>query len=300
MWGIQALVVPHCQKVSREYRMSFECSQPLEAELENRVEYVQVTSCGEDTLQSGRQAVLIEEPLLIEIEGRPYSVVMRTPGEEIVHAAGFCLAEGFVERIEDFASISYCDQSDSNVVTVTLQPDRRKKVSPLLERGAFLSQTSCGICGKKMLKDLDQILKPIESDIRISVDQVMACVRQLLSRQLLFRQTRSSHATMLFDARLNLLAVAEDVGRHNALDKAIGKVFLNRGLADLRLGILSSRMSYEMVQKAGRAHLPILLSLSRPTSLAIELGLKLNMSLACALNETRISIYCGGERLQHK
>jgi FdhD protein len=103
---------------------------------------------------------------------------------------------------------------------------------------------------------------------------------------------------MLFDSKLDLLGVAEDVGRHTALDKAIGKVFMGGQLAKARLAVLSSRMSYELVQKAARAHLAILISISRPTGLAVELGKTLNMTLACLSKKNGLLVFCGKERLK--
>ncbi|UCF56285.1 MAG: formate dehydrogenase accessory sulfurtransferase FdhD, partial [Deltaproteobacteria bacterium] len=224
-------------------------------------------------------------------------VVMRTPGEEIFHAAGFCLAEGLVDRPEDFATVGYCDEMDPNVVSIKLRPERRKKVSALLKRRGFVSQTSCGICGKEMIKDLCQILTPITDEVKFNVSQAIACADQLAQYQDLYEKTCSSHAVMLYDSQLGVLAVAEDVGRHNALDKAIGKVFMGGQLAKARLAVLSSRISYELVQKAGRAQLPVLVSFSRPTVLAVELAQKLNMTLACMKYESGLLVFCGEERL---
>lgn len=249
-----------------------------------------------DACRSYQQELIGEEPLLIRIEDKPYSVVMRTPGEEIFHAAGFCLSEGLVDRPDDLATIGYCHQVDSNVVDVRLQPERAKKVFSLLQRRGFISQTSCGICGKELLEDLSQILSPIIDENRIHVREAIASVGQLVQGQNLYKKTRGSHAVMLMDSQLEVLSLAEDVGRHNALDKAIGKVFMTRQLENAQLAVLSSRISYELVQKAGRAGLSILLSMSRPTALAVELGEKLNMSLACAGDKAGLLVFCGDER----
>ena len=119
------------------------------------------------TRQIRKQALILEEPLSIRIEGNPYSVVMRTPGDELAHAAGFCLAEGIVEIPEDFATLGFCTEDDVNVVTATLVPDRRKQVHDILNRQGFISQTSCGICGKELLSDLYQIVKPVGTTMTI-------------------------------------------------------------------------------------------------------------------------------------
>ena len=263
----------------------------------NSTQYHHVVRCEGDTCRAYEQELIGEEPLLIRIEGQPYSVVMRTPGEEIFHVAGFCLAEGLVDSPEDFATIGYCKEMDPNVVTVKLQPERRKKVSSLLKRRGFISQTSCGICGKEMIKDLRQILTTVTDATRINMSQAISCIDQLARHQDYYKRTRASHAVMLFDLQFHVLSLAEDVGRHNALDKAIGKVFMGGKLAEARLAVLSSRISYELVQKAARARLPILISISRPTALAVDLGKNLNMTLACAVKESGLLVFCGEERL---
>jgi len=247
-----------------------------------------------------QEELIGEEPLLIRVEGHPYSVVMRTPGDEIFHVAGFCLAEGLVDEPEDFATLGFCNQMDSNVATVTLQPERRKKVATLLKRRGFISQTSCGICGKELIKDICQDLVPTTDKIKISISQALECIYQFPRYQGLYKKTRSAHAAMLFDSELRFMAMGEDVGRHNALDKAIGKAFLGKCLPKARLAVLSSRISYELVQKAARAHLPIILSISRPTALAVELGHTLNMTLACISKKNGLLVFCGEERLYGK
>jgi FdhD protein len=117
-----------------------------------------VLRCEGGVCQTGSHELIGEEPLLIRIDEKPYSVVMRTPGEELFHASGFCLGEGIADSPDDFLTIGYCKDLDPNVIDVRLKPERREKVQELLERRGFVSQTSCGICGKEMVKDLYQIL----------------------------------------------------------------------------------------------------------------------------------------------
>ncbi|MDM8537444.1 formate dehydrogenase accessory sulfurtransferase FdhD [Desulfobacterales bacterium HSG17] len=237
-----------------------------------------------------------EEPLLIQVEGNPYAVVMRTIGDELFHAAGFCLAEGLADRPEDFASIGFCKEMDSNVVTITLNPQRRVKVAHLLERRGFISQTSCGICGKELICDLQQILKPVSDKTYISVEQAESCVTRLSESQKLYRDTGTSHASMIFNSRFEQMSAAEDVGRHNALDKAIGKVFMDGKLSEACVGVMSSRISYELVQKSARAQIEILIGMSYPTALAVELADSLNMSIACISEKKGFLVFCGQER----
>jgi FdhD protein len=242
------------------------------------------------------QHLIIEEPLSIRVNGKPYSVVMRTPGDELEHAAGFCLVEGLIDQPEDIASIGFCSEEGTNVATVILTSARSTKVAPLLERKGFISQTSCGICGKEVVKDLQQILSPLDHTFKIPVPRILECAENLSEHQDLYKKTNTAHASMIFDSDLNPLAFAEDVGRHNALEKAIGKVFLNHQLPAAVLGLMSSRLSYELVQKAARARLQILVGISRPTALAVELAQCINMTIACAKNKD-LMVFCGEKRL---
>ena len=246
------------------------------------------------------QDFIREEPLFIRVEDRTYAVVMRTPGDEIAHAAGFCLSEGLVESPDDFASIGFCSDIDENSITVTLHEERKNLVSEQLERGGFLSQTSCGICGREMIEDLTNNLKVVEDKSVISYGQVIECVEKFFKHQEYYVRTRGTHAVMLFDSNLDIIVKAEDVGRHNAMDKAIGTLFLGNRLSDIYLAVLSSRISFEIIQKAARAGIPILISIAHPTSMAVELGLKLNMTLVCLDKKSGFIVPCGEKRIRQK
>ena len=246
------------------------------------------------------QDFISEEPLFIRVEDRPYAVVMRTPGDEIAHAAGFCLSEGLVESPEDFDSIGFCSDIDENSVTVTLNEGRKKIVSEQLARGGFLSQTSCGICGREMIEDLTNNLKVVDDESVICYGQVIECVEKFFRHQEYYVRTRGTHAVMLFDSNLDIIVKAEDVGRHNAMDKSIGTLFLGNRLSDVYLAVLSSRISFEIIQKAARAEIPILISISHPTSMAVELGLKLKMTLVCLDKKSGFIVPCGEKRVRAK
>ena len=244
------------------------------------------------------QKLIGEEPLSIRVEGKPYAVVMRTPGDEMAHAAGFCLTEGIIDSPDDLTSIGFCADDDTNVLTVTLTPSRRDKISGILDRRGFVSQTSCGLCGKELVDDLFQLIKPLADTDPIDIKKAHACLEALSNIQPLRKQTLASHAAAIYDGQLELLSVAEDVGRHNALDKAIGKIFLDRKLEQAELVILSSRISYELVQKSARARIPIILAYSRPTALAVELADRLNMTLASMDDDDAgLYVFCREERL---
>lgn len=242
--------------------------------------------------------LLGEEPLSIRVQGHAYAVVMRTPGDEIAHVAGFCLAEGIVESPEDIAELAFCDGAQTNVVTVTLKETRRNKIPRILDRRGYISQTSCGLCGKEIVEDLYQTIRPMENHKRLDVQKVLICLSRLSDHQPLRKKTRAAHAAVIYDTNYQRLSAAEDVGRHNALDKAVGMLFLDHKLKDAAFLILSSRISYELVQKTARARIPVILAVSRPTSLAVELASKLNMTLACLADESGLLVFCGAERLK--
>jgi FdhD protein len=250
----------------------------------------------EKTITPAKHKLIREEPLAIRIEGKPYSVVMRTPGNELAHAAGFCLAEGIVDTIDDIGTIACCDDINPNVVTITLKQSRKETIAELLDRRSFVSQTSCGICGKEIIDELFQRMSPLVEHVQIDPQKALNLSKNLFQLQPLRDVTHASHAAALYSRDYELLSAAEDVGRHNALDKAIGELFLEGRLERASFLILSSRISYELVQKAARARIPIIFAISRPTSLAVELATKLNMTVACLAKKSGLFIFCGKHR----
>lgn len=245
------------------------------------------------------QELVPEEPLSILVQGKSYAVVMRTPGQELAHAAGFCLAEGIVDSPDDLHHIDFCKKEASNAVAIALTEARQALVADRLERKSFLSQTSCGICGKEVIRDLLQEIRPFEQDdLSVPASRVVQCVEALCARQAMHRATKASHAAAAFDAEGRLMSVGEDVGRHNALDKAVGQLFLTEELPQARILLVSSRVSFEMVQKAARARIPILLALSHPTALAVELAESLGMTVITVRGNSRLTVYCGGHRIE--
>lgn len=241
--------------------------------------------------------IINEEPLAIRVQGQPYAVVMRTPGDDLALAAGFAYTEGLVDGQEDMAQLACCDADDANTVTLTLTPGRQQIIAGHLDRRGYISQTSCGICGKALVADLIQQLNPVEDATTLSLAVAEQWIEQLNDIQPLRRKTAASHASALYDDNGALLVVAEDVGRHNALDKAIGRLFLDGQLATAKVAALSSRVSYELVQKAARAGIPIVLGVSRPTQLAVTLARDLNMTLATWARPSGLYIYSNGWRL---
>jgi FdhD protein len=257
-----------------------------------------VIRCYEENCIKCPHDLISEEPLVIRIDGQAYATVMRTPGEETFHAAGFCLSEGIVDDLNDFAAVGFCKDMDANVVEIRLTPESHKRAEKILEKKNLISLTSCGICGRELIEEKLGFLAPASGNIRIRVDDAVRQVEGVQEKQKLYETTRGSHASLILDSGLKLLSISEDVGRHNALDKAIGRLFMTGRLADASVCVLSSRISYEMVVKANRARIPVILSASRPTALAIRLGRTLNMTLACTARENELIIFSGEERIE--
>ena len=238
-------------------------------------------------------AVIVEEPLEIIVDGISYATTMRTPGDDLALAAGFCLAEGLIHRAEDLGSIQACDLEDANQVAVIRAGDH----APPEPRMKLPAASSCGLCGRDMIDDLLQHLPKIDSNLSISAADLLALGDCLHESQRLFKPTGGTHAAALFDAELELLSSAEDVGRHNALDKAIGRLLLGRRLSDAKVAVLSGRCSFEMVQKVARAGIPIVASVSAPTALAVDVAQRIGITLVGFLRRETMTIYTGGERI---
>ncbi len=246
---------------------------------------------------SESQYLVGEAPLSILVQGQPFFTGMRTPGDEIAHAAGFCLAEGLAETAEDIESIVYADESDTNLVQVRLTLGRWEKVSKrLAEKGNNI--TGFGQGPEEAVEFLARTVAPLPEGKKISLGKGFACLNELNLHQPLRRQTHAAHATAIFTPDFEMLSLAEDVGRHNGMDKAIGRVLLDRKLAQAGVLLLSSRISFDLVQKGARAGIPVMLSVSRPTALAVHLASRLNMSLACLARGGGGYVFCGKHRLE--
>ncbi len=247
-------------------------------------------------VQKEEKELIREEPLAINIQGKTHAVVMRTPGDERAHAAGFCLSEGIVDFLDDISDIALCEPEISNVAAVMLTEKRAEKISSILEKQVYLSQSSCGICGREIIEDLGRILSPLKSTLTISFAEAMKVVDCMKDVQKLRKRCFSSHATALFNNKLEKISEAEDVGRHNTLDKSVGKLFLKQTLSSAAIALLSSRASYEMIQKCARAGIEIVISMSRPTALAVKLGESLNMTIA-SVRDNGLYVFTGKKRI---
>jgi len=262
------------------------------------IESYDIIRCYEGRSSEDFHDLIGEEPLLIRIDGQPYATIMRTPGEETFHAAGFCLSEGIVDDLNDFSTIGFCKDLDANVVEIRLTPERHKRSENILEKKNLMSLSSCGICGREVIEERMGSLTVLSGNMKINVDEAVRQIDGIREMQKLHQKTWGSHASVILNSSLEPISISEDVGRHNALDKAIGRLFMMGRLAEACICVLSSRISYEMVMKANRAKAPVILSASRPTALAVRLGRTLNMTLACTAKEKELLIFSGEERIE--
>ena len=241
----------------------------------------------------------VEEPLEIRVKNRAVSVTMRTPGHDDELAAGFLLSEGIIAKPNDVVRVEPCDRADGgNVVNVVLEPTVQVDFDKLT-RHVFAS-SSCGLCGKASIDAVHNQFKPIDADdVTIDASLLLQLPARMHAAQSTFHRTGGLHAAALFDAEGKLIVLREDVGRHNAVDKVLGFALL-RGLLPLGRQVLlvSGRSSFEIVQKALAARLPLIAAVSAPSSLAVEFALENNQTLVGFLREGRMNIYSHPSRIR--
>ncbi len=258
-----------------------------------------------DRQRSRGDSLATEEPLEIRLAGCNVAVTMRTPGDDFDLVAGFLFTEGIIRNWADIASIAYCPSEDpvdaGNIVNVN--PIDPNMVEPERWRRNFFATSSCGVCGKASIAAIKQDAAPIDSCGTVDGRILYALDSKLRQAQDVFAQTGGLHAAGLFERGGTLLAVREDVGRHNAVDKVIGQA-VQSGQVPLRDHILvvSSRGSFEIVQKALMAGIPIVAAVSAPSSLAVELAQATGMTLLGFLRSNgdgsgRFNVYAGAERI---
>jgi FdhD protein len=248
-----------------------------------------------------------EEPLEIRVDGSPLAVTMRTPGDDMDLAAGFLVTEGVVTDRDELLSLRFCAGAEGselnsyNVLDANLDAvaSARLAANPGVSRELFAS-SSCGICGKSSIDAIrTRTAWPVQADaLRISARQLSALPDQLRAGQRVFSKTGGLHGAALFDPDGMLLALREDIGRHNAVDKLVGWA-LREGLLPLRgvTLLVSGRASFELTQKAVMAGIPLLAAVSAPSSLAVELAEECGLTLVGFLRGTTMNVYAGAERI---
>jgi FdhD protein len=238
-----------------------------------------------------RDEVAVEEPLEIRVDGEPLSVTMRTPGHDEELALGFLYGEGLIDADPERA-VGLTEDFAANTIAVA---------GPLLRdpgRRRFYTTSSCGVCGKGALEEVTAVAAgPVADPGPTVARELLASLPERLT-QPTFERTGGVHATGLFDAGGELRWSREDVGRHNAMDKVVGRALLD-GALPFADGILcvSGRLSFELVQKAAMARAPILVGVGAPSSLAIDLAAERNITLAGFARRGKVNVYTGGSRV---
>ena len=240
--------------------------------------------------------VAVEAPLEIRVGGKALTVVMRTPGHDEELARGFLYAESLVDGAADIVSIArpaaLTGDEVGNVVDVTLRPGARVPAGERL----FYASSSCGVCGKNAISALRVRAPLVSSTLTVAAATLASLPDRLRPAQPLFARTGGVHASGLFTPDGTLEAAREDVGRHNALDKLIGWAVERLPLVD-RLLVVSGRVSYELVQKAIAAGIPLVAAVGAPSTLAVDLAEEFNVTLVGFLRDGGMNVYTHGHRV---
>jgi len=248
-----------------------------------------------------RDRLVVEEPLELRVSGRPVGVTMRTPGDDVELAVGYCVTEGLVRGHDEVAAVRACastgGEGDYNVLSVDLRPG-----VPMPDRSLdrlHVTSSSCGVCGKASVDAVQVRCQPLSDDpVTVTAATLAAIPDRVRTAQRVFERTGGLHAAALLGVDGTVECVREDVGRHNATDKVVGWAAMN-GRLPLRGSILfaSGRCSFEIVQKAAVAGIPVVVAVSAPSSLAVELGEELGMTVVGFLRGDGMNVYTRADRV---
>jgi len=252
-------------------------------------------------------AVVTEEPLQISLHGDPLSVVMRTPGNDIELCLGLMYAEGIVRALREVRLIRISAESEETEKAIRVDADllesNQVDIHPVgaprrKPERSMLSSSACGVCGTVLIEDLRRDLASLPDGPVVEPSILPGLVGQLRAGQGVFDRTGGLHAAGLFSAEGKFVHVREDVGRHNAVDKIVGRSLIDGALpASRSILVVSGRAGYEIVQKAISAGIPVLAAVGAPSSLAVALAREFNLTLVGFLRGDRFNVYSGPERL---
>jgi len=270
-------------------------------ETSERISPVRMLRFGDDGLRADRDVVAREEPLEIQLSGVPLAVVMRTPGHDEELAAGFLLTERVIAAPDDVVSIRHCREARSpeaadNVVRVVLSEGVAVDWEAL--RRNLYASSSCGLCGKATIENALACAPPLDDPARFAPELLPGLPGRLEAAQTAYARTGGLHAAGLFDAQGRLLTAREDVGRHNAVDKVLGARLREKHWPlPGHLLLVSGRVSFEIVQKALAARIPLVAGVSAPSSLAVELAARARMGVVGFLRGGAFNVYAETARL---
>jgi FdhD protein len=248
-------------------------------------------------------AIAIEEPLELRLNGFSFAVLMRTPGDDDVLAAGFLFAERVISSAADIESIKACTDEEHpsarNVLNVTIGGAARQHLERILDaRRCVVTNSSCGVCGRLSLESLQVSAPFVSAPMNLTPELVRALPDTLRRQQCLFEETGGLHAAGLFTREGECTSVYEDVGRHNAVDKLVGRTLLDGQLpASDRILVVSGRASFELVQKAFLSGIPVMAAVSAPSTLAIELAAAAGITLIGFVRAGSFNVYTYPQRV---
>ncbi len=277
------------------------------------VSNVNITRITDNQSEQTEDLLAVEEPMEIRLgfgpmearQQKSVSVTMRTPGNDFELALGFLFTEGIIQYPTDVYKIQYCTELNTqenleNIVRVELNPNLDIDLSKLQRN--FYTTSSCGVCGKESIEAIKTncMVQHLDLTLQITPQTITQLPDKLRAQQSVFEYTGGIHACALFDAAGNILLLREDVGRHNALDKLIGAAM---HASTIKLNetvlLLSGRASFELLQKAAMAGIPVVCAVGAPSSLAVQTAVSFNITLVGFLRNQRFNIYACPERITH-
>ena len=271
---------------------------PRESKLESLTptRVVTVARVAGGTVRTTTDLAAAEEPLDVRLHGRSFAIIMRTPGLDRQLAAGFLQSERIVRSPDDLGAVEHCrhpDQSRAHhVVDVYLRGTAAARVPELLERRrAVIANSSCGVCGRSTIDELASDLTPLPPSAPVPLDVIRALPDRLRRTQATFDETGGLHGAAVFTSSGEIVAAAEDVGRHNAVDKVFGTLLLDEVAVTPAALAVSGRVSFEIVQKAWIGRVPIVVAVSAPTSLAVELANEAGIALLGFVRGDSLNVY---------
>jgi len=246
-----------------------------------------------------RDQLVIEAPLQININEKPYTVVMRTPDNDQDLVLGLLYAEDIYKKTTPIPFEIVEEKYDiPSIVNVTINKENLGK--GYLNKRTLLSVSSCGICGKQQLEDLEVKGDKIAKEVLVDSDQLLEMFKPLQEYQTTFKKTGGSHAAGVFDNEFNLLSIKEDIGRHNAVDKCVGSLLQQNNLKKATYLLVSGRVSYEIVSKAFLAKIPVIVAVSACSSMAVDFAKEFGICLIGFTREEKMTVYSNPTFLQTK
>jgi len=233
-----------------------------------------------------------ENALQIKINGRAYSITMCSPSDNIVLAVGLLYTEGILRKTSDIIGITEeSDEQKKQVLSVNVNVHTEALEGKHLWNRTITSSASCGVCGTTEICDIYHQSPPVETTEKFDITRVPELLKEMRARQSTFDETGGTHSAALFSIDGAMLSVQEDIGRHNAVDKTIGELFLSSTLEKADILAVSGRVSYEIVSKCAMANIPFLLAVSAPSSMAVEVCNEKGITLIAFCRENRATVY---------